>query len=95
MSYYHYREGTQSETVFWKGVALCFILLSVIELAGMWSMSNRVDPAKLVHQICNESRIDLSISERGCGELQDQLRMEFMCEQNNTDPDNYCWVEEN
>lgn len=92
MNRYHHRK--KANVTFWRSVAFIFIGMSISLVAGMWSMSNRVDPAKLVYQVCNESRISLSINERGCGDLQDQLHMEFVCEHNNTDPDNHCQVEE-
>jgi hypothetical protein len=95
MTYYHHRKPvpTPPSAVFWRTVALIFMGMSLSMLAAMWSMSNRVEPAALVYQVCNESRMSATISERGCADLQDQLHLEFLCTQANDRPDNHCWVE--
>jgi hypothetical protein len=94
VSYYHYRQKYRPASVtFWRTWCIAFAALSWLLLAAMWSMSNRVEPADLVYQVCNESRMSETISERGCGDLQDQLHLEFLCKQANTRPDNHCWVE--
>ncbi len=49
--------------------------------------------SRAVYKVCNESRISSTIDEKGCGELQDALHYEFLCETNNTNPATHCWVE--
>jgi hypothetical protein len=84
----------RSRAQFWMYTACLFFGMSCGLVASMLSMSTRVVPADLVYEVCNESRISIAIKEDGCADLQDQLHMEFLCEQNNISPTNHCWVEE-
>lgn len=93
MQRYHYYKGVTRRNG-WCYVAFLFMGMSLVLAAGMLSMSTRVVPADLVYRVCNESRMSLTIDERGCADLQDQTNTEFLCQQNNNDPANHCWVEE-
>lgn len=93
MKYHHLKKHRPVPVAFWRTVALMFIAMNLFMGLAMLSMSHRIEPRDLVYQVCNESRISATISERGCADLQDQLHMEFLCEQANDRPDNHCWVE--
>lgn len=47
-----------------------------------------------VYAVCNSARLEVSgQSERQCGDLQDKLGVEFLCEANNALTTNHCWTE--
>ena len=94
MSYHHLKRIRYQEIRFWRLLAYLFMATTLAAVGAMWSMSLRVEPSDLVYAVCNESRMSPSIKEHGCAALQDQLHLEFLCQQNNTDPDTHCWVEE-
>ncbi len=46
-----------------------------------------------VYQVCQTSRVDPRIDERGCADVQDIFGREYVCRDANTDVSNICWVE--
>lgn len=47
-----------------------------------------------VYAVCNSARLEIDgRSEQACGDLQDKLGVEFLCENNNSLTTNHCWTE--
>lgn len=47
-----------------------------------------------VYAVCNGARLEISgASEQACGDLQDRLGVEFLCDSNNSLTSNHCWTE--
>ena len=51
--------------------------------------------ASIVYAECQNARQSQTVTEARCAELQDQYKIEFLCEARNTSPANHCWTEEN
>lgn len=68
------------------------ILLLTTGAIGLWQHQEQTR-TDMVYAVCNQSRISPDISEAECGRLQDKWHREFLCQANNMDPKNICWVE--
>lgn len=71
-----------------------FIILLTTVAIGGWQQAEKVHKLETVYAVCNESRISPTITETECGQLQDKWGIEFLCQANNTDPQNHCWTEQ-
>lgn len=48
----------------------------------------------LVFAVCQESRMEINgASEQTCGDLQDMLHVEYLCNERNNLMSNHCWTE--
>jgi hypothetical protein len=73
-------------------VVLIGLILALGQAAG--HASGATDQLKRdVYRVCNQSRISSTITEGSCADLQDATNTEFLCAENNTSPNNICWVE--
>lgn len=81
---------------------ICTILLGLC-LYGMWLGINLAlsginvsaqMPTHEVYQLCQTARMTTDgLSEAACGLAQEQAQAEYLCQENNQDPENICWVE--
>lgn len=47
-----------------------------------------------VFAICQEARQEMSgASEQACGDIQEQLNIEYLCDERNSLASNHCWTE--
>ena len=69
------------------------VLLTTIAIGG-WQQAQKIHRLETVYAVCNTSRISPTINETECGQLQDKWHIEFLCRDNNTDPNNVCWTEQ-
>jgi len=52
-----------------------------------------VQSKNLVYQVCQQARVSNRINDATCGDLQDYLGIEYLCNNTNSLSNNKCWVE--
>lgn len=74
-----------------------FMLGGLIALNGIvaYRHHQQINTAKtLVYTTCQQARQEASrASEQACGDAQDRLNMEYLCDELNRSANNHCWVE--
>lgn len=54
-----------------------------------------VDTGRIVYNICQKTRMSLTIPEKECADASYKYKYEYICKEGNTSADNQCWVESN
>lgn len=75
---------------------LTILLALLVGLAFGHALNNAAteNAKREVYAVCNSARLEISgQSEQACGDLQDKLGIEYLCQERNDLPTNHCWTE--
>jgi hypothetical protein len=93
---HHMNKATNTLNIFISSIPLIIgIFVASLAVGQYTTASGDLQGAEVAHvqQLCDDARIYGTVSMQACGDAQDSINTEYICEDNNNKLTNVCWVE--